>query len=303
VTGDTPITPAGSLTPVNKDLLTYWDPALDPIDPNLLSISGPAGAIPIKTSPNPCPRSYCASLSTLGPLTLNVPSNDTVTMSFNSISGTPLPPATLSANPLQGTPATIQTQVANLNYAPQPGCVTRDVAKAPVTSCTGTVSISDSLTASSVATPPPPGRINIDVQALAGFSKTSPSAPTSVFGMIASTCSGSSCHSAGGTGAGVTFWTYTPPAVPGDQTAIAAAIAATYSSIQCGSKNPPSTGACQNDLISSPTPANSHFYTALCGSGSQLSSGMSGLIGIYGTPTSPQCQLIYQWILEGALND
>jgi predicted CxxxxCH...CXXCH cytochrome family protein len=234
----------------------------------------------------------------LGPgLTLNVPSNDAVTLSFDSIPPGALAAGTLSANPLQGTPGSILTQVMTLNYAPQPGCVTIDVTNAPVASCGGTVALADSLTASSVTTPPAPGRINIDVQALASFGKTSSSAPTSVFGIIASTCTGSSCHSAGGTG--TTAWTYTP-AVSGDPVAIAA----THSSIQCGHKIPATaSGTCQNDLISAPpVPTNSHFYTALCGTAPQLVSTMSS-VSFYGTAASQQCQIIYQWILEGGLND
>jgi hypothetical protein len=221
-------------------------------------------------------------------------------MTFDSIPPGALPSQTLSANPLQGTPATIQSQVASLNYAPLPGCVTLDVTKAAVTSCTGRVSISDSLTASSVPTPPAAGTIHIDVQALASFGKTSSSAPTSVFGIISSTCSGAACHSAGGTGS--TFWSYTP-AVPGDQAATTAAIAATFASIQCGSKNPPNTGTCQHDLISAPTPASSDFYTAVCGTAAPPLVATMSSVSFYGQPTSPQCQIIYQWILEGAPND
>jgi hypothetical protein len=287
--GDTPIMLAGTLSAATANLLTYWDPALDPIDPTSLSISTPPGGIAINAAATPCPRTNCASLSTLRTdLTLNVPASEVVTLTFDSVPAGALPANTLSANPLQGTPTNLLSQVMALNYAPKPGCVTLDVMSAAVTSatCTGTLALSDSVTSNS-APNNPLGHVNIDVQALASFGKHSTAAPMSVFDIVGNSCAGSSCHSPSGTG--TTVWTYTP----GDG-------AATYSSIQCGTKV---TGVCQNDLISAPDATNSRFYNSVCGTTTPPLVATMNTVPFYGHPTSQQCQIIYQWILEGALND
>jgi hypothetical protein len=144
----------------------------------------------------------------------------------------------------------------------------------------------------------------LNIQALTSFTRSTASQTQPIFGTpakngnpavtgIMASCSGSTCHS--GTG---NVWTY----VPGDSQT-------TYNNI-CNSGSGAGTthncanpvkDASNNAIIVPGAPESSIFYTAACTTG--FGTGPSRMITAFPSPAATQCQIIYQWILEGAAND
>jgi hypothetical protein len=272
-TGNAAITPAGSLSVNPASFVAYWSPsAFNSANFSSGTIAIPASAVAIDSAP-------AMALGGLqSALTLNVPSSAAVTLAFGALSsGT----GSLSANPLSGTSASLLSQVGALTYAPPSGFVTCDLnghdLATGATACSSLVSFTDTLSSSGYADSN--SSVSIDVQALTSFSRTDNSAPSqqtvysilSTPGLGGNTCSNSSCHASGGSGSG--FWTYS--ADPN----------ATYTSIQ------------GSGLILSGNPGSSLFYTAPC------EGALAPTMPQVFDPTSAQCQILFQWILEGAPND
>ena len=210
-------------------------------------------------------------LGLLGSLTMNVP---TLELKFTNFSGGSLTP---SAD-LTGTPAQITTQIQSLAFLPPtPVYATCDINR---NNCTPAASFNDTL--SSGGTDKGPAAVTVNIQALTAYNTASTRQPTllTVFGILSqpggagtsnpgTSCSNSTCHgSSTGTGAGIWLWTGTA--------------ASTYTNFKY--------------LVVAGDPASSLFYTAPC-------QGSDAAMGNVFAESSLQCQIIYQWILEGGLQN
>lgn len=280
-TGTVAVMLAGSLTPSSATLTAFWDPTVNANSTGYLT--GVSGGLPISPSAAPSPS---ASLSVLNnSLVVNVPSTFDVKLTL-----TALTTGTLSSTVLSGTsPANFATLVAALRFGPQANCVNLDLNGNAIPAgsgvCTPIASFKDTLTSSQVPAPTPPasdtGTVTINVQALTSFNQASLRSPSqpSVFailsenGLTAQSCSSSSCHSSTSSGTGV-VWKYTAGS-PG----------ATFTSI-IGDAN----------LVPG-DPENSEFYTAPCKAALD-----PAMPKVFAT-NSAECQIIYQWILEGAASN
>ena len=231
----------------------------------------PAPAAPISSLSSPS-----LSMTSLNSaLNLDAPTFD---LAFSNLSGGSLRLTGNSITDLLGTAAQITTQVDGLLFLPptvSPNC---DLNNANCVTAVATVN--DTLTYAGTTKPVPAATTTINIQALTSFSKSSNAKPgqQSIYAILSQpgstnqSCANSGCHLKGG-GGGTSVWSYTT----GDP-------AATYTSIL-------------NALVlSAGDPANSAFYTAPC---------INGAIGmpIVFAETTTQCQILYQWILEGAQNN
>ena len=255
----------------NATITGYLNPALNTANYSAGTIFvPPAPAVPISSLSSP--SLSVASLN--GSLNLDAPSFD---LSFTNFSGGSLQ---ISGNPitdLTGTAAQITSQVNSLLFLPPTVTPNCDLNNA---SCgTAAATFADTL---SYAGTSKSATVTINIQALTSYSKSSNSKPgqQSIYGILSQpgltnqSCASGGCHLKNG-GGGTSIWTYTA----GDP-------AATYASIL-------------NALVLTPgKPANSAFYTAPCITG-DIPAGMP----IVFTQASSQCQIIYQWILEGAKNN
>jgi hypothetical protein len=263
--GSVSVTLLASYGVSNATITAYLSPALNPDFTTGTIFVPPAPAVPILSlSP---PSLSVASLN--GSLNLDAPS---FVLAFTNISGGSLQ---VSGNPitdLTGTPAQITSQVNSLLF--QPDAVT---ANCDLNANCGAAAaaFNDDLTFAGTTKPSPPATTTINIRALTSFSKSSNAKPgqqsiyaiMSQAGLTSQSCQ--NCHASGGDGAG--NWTY----VPNDA-------ATTYSNIQ---------GA---GLLSPGNP-NGPMWSAPC-------TGFGSMPQIF-TPGSTQCQIIYQWLQEGAQNN
>jgi hypothetical protein len=257
----------------NTTITAYLDPAANTVGPYTAGTFALPSAPAVEISLTNPPTLSMAALNSS--LTLDAPSFD---LSFTSFSGGSLQ---LSGNPttdLTGTAAQITSQVNSLLFLPPtPVSATCDLNNA---NCgTPSATFTDTLT---YASTPKAAMVTVNVQALASFSTASTAQPGQrSFYQIMSTpgdpgttnaglsCSNSACHLSGGAGSG--FWTYDPTSATNTWTSISTKI------------NPGD-------------PLSSLAYTAPC-------EGVDPSMGNVFKETSTECQIIYQWILEGAQNN
>jgi hypothetical protein len=277
-TGNSAIMLAGSLTPSSSALVAYWDPSVDAYY-SAGAVAVIPGAIPILSS---------ASLSTLtSSLVLDVPSTADVTLKLTSLST-----GTLSSTQLNGTsPSNLLSLVSGLTYTPGAHCVNLDAngnaLSAAVNGCTTVPSFQDTLSSTTVSPTPAAGTVTVNLQALASYNGAPSRAPAqkSVYSMLtengtvagttSESCATSGCHTGAGNGTAL-YWTYT-----------ASDPATTYTSIM--------------SQVVPGSPTTSPFYTAPCLPGA--AGGRTGVMVQMFDPGSAECQIIYQWILEGAPRD
>ena len=274
-TGSDQIALAESLVPSSATLTAYWDPQLNP-NYSSGAVTTVPGGLAISGSPP------AASLSTLqNSLVLNIASTDDVTLDLSNLTA-----GSLSSLHLPGTsPANLLSQVANLSYQPPAGCLTADInGSASVTGCGNGVSaltFKDQLSSTKVNPTPAAGTVKVNIQALASFSQTSNATPSqpSVFAVLntaptaagndGKTCGSASCHASGSGN----VWDYSANA------------STTY------------TNVINAGLVTPGDPSSSLFYTTPC------INGVPPTMHKEFDETSQQCQVIYQWILEGGANN
>jgi hypothetical protein len=250
----------------NATITAYLNPALNTGNYSAGTIYvPPAPAVPISSVSSP--TLTMASLN--GALNLDAPSFD---LAFTNFSGGSLQISGNTITDLTGTAAQITSQVNSLLFVPPVVTVNCDLNGA---NCgTAAATFTDTL---SYASTPKSATVTVNIQALTSFSTSSHAAPSqqSIYaimsqpGLTGQSCSNGSCHASGGAGAG--NWTYAPNDA-----------ATTYSNIQ---------GA---GLLSPGNP-NGALYNAPC-------TGFGAMPQIF-TPASSQCQILYQWLLEGAKNN
>jgi mono/diheme cytochrome c family protein len=202
-----------------------------------------------------------------GTLNLDAPSFD---LAFTNFSGGSLQ---LSTNPgvqitdLTGTPTGITNQVNLLQFLPPtltPNCDVKG-------NCgTAAASFNAALTYAGTTKPIPPAIMTINIQALTSFSTSPNSKPgqQSIYAIMSQpgSCGDSGCHLSGG-GGGDGFWAYV--------------------------MNDPATTYANIKHLLTPGDPTGIVYTAPC------ISGFGTMTQIFAQSTS-QCQIFYQWILEGA---
>lgn len=251
-------------------ITAYLNPALNTGNYSAGTIFVPAlPVVPISSLSSP--SLSAASLN--GSLNLDAPSFD---LAFTNFSGGSLQISGNTITDLTGTAAQITSQVNSLLFLPPTVTPNCDLNNA---NCgTAVATFTDTL---SYAGTPKSASVTVNIQALTSFSTSSNAKPgqQSIYaimsqpGLTAQSCSNGSCHASGGAGAG--NWTY----VPND-------VAMTYSNVQTAGYLIPSTAG---------DPTTSAFYSAPC-------TGFGAMPQIF-TPASAQCQIIYQWILEGGQNN
>ena len=224
-------------------------------------IAGPSSQIALSAATSPPTAALGASLKT--PLTNSlsgVPTSDSGTLVF----GTPSL-GSLSPTSFTGTASALPADLSTLTYsAPTPsGTVSSVLLTCDINgSCTGpAVTSTTQLTFGSNAKS---GQLSIHVNALASFSSGS----GSVYAVMTASCA--SCHESG---TGTPAWTYTSG---GTQ----AAIDATFGSFSA--------------RLTPGSPTSSAAYNAPCVAG-DAPAGMGQIF----LPSSSQCHMLYQWILEG----
>jgi hypothetical protein len=254
----------------NATITAYLNPALNTNFTTGTIFVPSAPAVPISSLSSP--SLSVASLN--GALNLDAPSFD---LAFTNLSGGSLQ---VSGNPitdLTGTPAQITSQVTSLLFLPSTvsaNCDLNGNCGAPA------ATFNDTLTFGGTTKPNPPATTTINIQALTSFSKTSVAKPgqQSIYAIMSQPgnapssggqrCADSGCHASGGAGSG--DWTYTP----NDP-------ASTYASIR---------------FLLSPGDPTGTVYSVPC------LNGFGAMPQIF-TPDSPQCQILYQWLQEGAQNN
>jgi hypothetical protein len=227
----------------------------------------PAPAMPISSLSSP--SLSVASLNNV--LNLDAPSFD---LAFTNLSGGSLQVSGNLITDLTGTAAQITSQVSSLLFVPSsvtPNCDLNGNCGAAA------ASFNDTLTYAGTTKPNPAAITTVNIRALTSFSRSSNAAPgqLSMYGVMSQpgstsqSCSNGSCHASGGAGAGA--WTY----VPNDA-------ATTHTEI--------------SSYVSAGDPAGSMAYIAPCVSG-------FGTMPQIFAASSTECQIIYQWILEGGQNN
>ncbi|HUI60563.1 MAG TPA: hypothetical protein VLX90_10085, partial [Steroidobacteraceae bacterium] len=288
-TGSDQIALALSLVPSSATPTAYWDPQLNP-NYSAGAVALVPGGLPITSTavpPSSGSAPYKVSLSSLqNSLTLNVPSSADVKLTLANLTTGSLSSLVLSGS----SPANLLSQVANLTYTPPAGCVTADITGAALSGdCpAATITFTDQLSSTTVTPTPAAGTVKLTIQALTSFSQTSTGAPAqpSIYAILSTsptatgndgkTCSASGCHAVGSGH----VWEYTPSSTAGY-------INTTYNSLI--------------SLVSPGDPQGSLFYTVPCRDGSGLPAPNN--MAKEFDETSQQCQVIYQWIMEGAPND
>jgi hypothetical protein len=239
----------------------YFDPGINP--------SSTAGFIPVPGAPAlgmtsaSSPSFSLAALNTA--LSLDAP---TLTLSFSGLGSASLLEA---GNPLttalSGDQAAIVNQVNQLAYAPAtpvvPNCNLNGA-------CTAGITFADELTFGT----PKDSIVTIDFQALTSFNTASLSGLTNFYSIMKEGGSCASCHT---TGEGAGAWTFVDnPPTPANNSLGAQA---TFNNIQ--------------RFFTPGDPTGSILYNAPCVTG-------FGDMPVIFSETSHECQVIYQWILEGA---
>lgn len=259
----------GSTTP----LLVYYDPKLNPDNASGIDLALPSAGQAI-TGSGPA-----ASLTALkDDLSIDEPANAQVGL---TVSVAPASRGTLSATQLNGTSvADLKNQIAtSLRFIPNPAagnhCVDLDIlgeSLAPSAGgCANAALLSNQL--SSGGSTSTPKQAPIEIQALASYNQTaSGSSQPSVFGILnqGGSCASSGCHLSTSHSALVNWLVTTGDA------------SATYTSAKTN--------------ITPGSPSASTFYTAAC------ISGFNTMARVF-NPNSPQCHILYQWVLEGAANN
>jgi hypothetical protein len=273
--GSASVTLATALSASAATFLGYWAPTDANYGMGGFSFTFPSGALAINPSASP-PGMSMSGLNSY--INVNAPS---VTLSLGALSDG----GAFNTPTLTGSSTTLPPQIHQLTYEPGGSFVTCDITGIDLStgnSCTAGQSTSGvafpytltdngtSATANSTGT--------INIRALTSFQS---GGVNSIFSILGSTCTGSGCHSSGGTG--TNRWTYTT----GDASA-------TFSSIASGIDH--NNGS--NKLVNAGQPASSAFYTATC-MGTDSANGMPQQFAT----TSSQCQILYQWILEGGQLD
>jgi hypothetical protein len=317
----------------------YWAPCLNPQqdDPNgtvarcpatpLTNTFStfPAGSVPIQSA-QPRTTAPFASMNVLNNTLIlgGAAANTALSLTFDSTFG-----GFLSPNSASGTPATLAAAVAGVNYTPpseyknntlQGPFVTSDINGEDL--ATGAVAPTlTPFTYTLTAGPQPPAQTfacnssfstgtsscaqsSVEVRALSSFSRSSGGQPASVFSILTATCATGGCHDDPGATTPnkwkVVNSTTTPDSL------------GTFNSI-CNSTSPASTAATScatpataavpamstpQNIIVPGDPDRSLFYTAAC-----LGKGNTPAMPNQFPPSDARCQIIYQWILEGAAND
>ncbi|HEV2443194.1 MAG TPA: hypothetical protein VGT07_11780 [Steroidobacteraceae bacterium] len=278
-TGNAAIAPAGSLSVNPASLVAYWSPsAFNPSNSTSGTIAIPPSAVAINAGP-------AMSLGSLqSDVTLNVPSSLTVNLAFGALaSGT----GSLSSSSLSGNPSSLDSQIGTLTYAPPSAFVTCDLNGDDLSTgtgtCTNSVSFTDTLSASGYANSG--STVSIDVQALTSFSRSDHRAPSqlNIYSGVLATCNSSGCHASGG-GGGTAIWSYDSGSEGNTYTSIIDAV-----------------GSGSTNVVVPGSPNASQFYLAPCTSTDTAAQGL-GMYQVF-TTNSAQCQILFQWILEGAPND
>ena len=277
--GNSVIAPAGSLSVNPASFVAYWSPsAFNASNSTSGTIAIPPSALAINSGP-------AMALGGLqNDLTLNVPGSTTVTLAFGALpSGT----GSLSANPLSGNPSSLGGQVASLTYGPPSGFVTCDVNGKDLatggSTCSSSVSFTDTLSASGYATSN--STVSIDVQALTSFSRSDQRAPSQldIYSGVLASCNSAGCH-ASGQGGGTAIWSYYSGSESNTYNSIINAI-----------------GSGSTNIVIPGSPGSSQLYLAPCTSTDTAAQGL-GMSQVF-LPNSSACQVLFQWILEGAPND
>ena len=267
--GTVPVALLTGLSATPASFLGYWNPAANASYGGVFT-PPPSG---LAMQPSLSLSALNAAISVDAPaatLTLTAPSDG----------------GSLSGSTLVGSASGLAAQVNTLTYAPCGNFVTQDINGNDVTSSirllqleppcaiplaggvTFAYSLSDvSQSQSSVGT--------INIRALSSFQQGA----SSVNGTLGASCSSSSCHGA------PIFWQY-------DSTSANS----TYTSISTGRD---SFGAA---LVKPGQPAQSAFYTAPCLGTDTSGTALQGMSQIF-QPGSSECQILYQWMLEGGQND
>jgi hypothetical protein len=251
------------------------------------------------------------------------PANTPLSLTFDATFGGFLSPSSVS-----GSPSTLPAAVAGIGYTPpsefknntlQGPFVTSDINGKDL--ATGTVAPTlTSFTYTLTAGPQPPAQTfncnssfstgassctqsSVEIRALSSFNRATGGQPQSVFSILTATCATSGCHDDAG------------PATPNSWKVVNSSTTpdglGTYNSI-CNSTSPASTATTScatpataavpamstpQNIIIPGDPDRSLFYTAAC-----LGKGNAGMANQF-PPSDARCQIIYQWILEGAAND
>ena len=269
--GSVQVTLLTGLTATPALFLGYWDPTANP---NYGGVFTP----PVTGSP----MRPTLSLSALdGAIGVNAPSA-TLTLAPPSDGGS------LSSTTFTGSASSLMTQLGLLTYGPCGSFVTQDVNGLDTTSSilltqleppcalplaggvTFAYTLSDGSQSQSSS-----GTINI--RALSSFQQT----PSQVYGTLGTNCSNAGCHG----GPAVVFWRYD-----------ATSANSTYTTISTGHDN---FGAL---LVKPGQPSQSAFYTAPCLGTDAAGGPLFGMVQVF-QQTASQCQILYQWILEGGQNN
>ena len=292
--GTTTVGLSGSLNPSSTPIIAYYDPALNPNNPNGIDLTIPTGGQPIHHVLPTDTTDPFVSLRTLqNNMTLGVPANAAVTLTL-SLTPATASRGTLSATVLNGTSvADLRNQISALQFAPTAAaashCVNLDALGSSLGSgvgvCPSTADISNQLTSPSDTSTPTTGVAPVTVRALASFSQAASPSQESIYAIMTETnsCATSGCHLSGHLGTGAT-WSVTPNPNDGSTTYLDN----TYTSAT-------TTQVSGTPLVVPGNPLGSLLYTAPCRDG-YLSPNMVQLYAI----TAPQCHILYQWILEGA---
>jgi hypothetical protein len=331
------VTPT-SLKIQNATVVMYWAPCLNPqqFDPsgsvarcpatpltNTFS-TFPAGSVAIQSA-QPRTTPPFASLNVLNSTLIlgGAPANTPLALTFDATFGGFLAPSSVS-----GTPVSLPAAVAGIGYTPpsefknntlQGPFVTSDINGRDL--ATGAVAPAlTSFTYTLTAGPQPPtqtfncnssfsagasscSQSTVEIRALSSFDRAAGGQPQSVFAILTATCATGGCHDDAGA-ATPNSWKVVNSSTTPDALG-------TYNSI-CNSTSPASTASTScatpatatvpamsppQNIVIPGDPDRSLFYTAAC-----LGKGNAGMPNQF-PPTDARCQIIYQWILEGAAND
>jgi len=265
---------SGNLQGSTAPLLVYYDPTLNPDNAGGADLALPSSGQPITG-----PSAPAATLTALKDnLSIGVPADAQVSL---TVSVAPTSRGTLSTTQLNGTSvADLRNQIAtSLMFIPNPAaanhCVDLDILGQSLASsaggCANAALLSNQL--SSGGNTSTQLQAPVQVQALASYNQTaSGSSQPSVFGILtqSGSCASAGCHLSTNH-SGLVNWLVTT-----------ADAGATYTSAKTN--------------ITSGSPSASSFYTAAC------ISGFNTMARVF-NPNSPQCHILYQWVLEGAANN
>ncbi len=269
--GSTQVTLLTGLSATPASFLGYWNPAANSNYDGRV-FTPPVTGLPMQPSLSLSALNSAISFDApTGMLTLAAPSDG----------------GSLSSYTLTGSASGLSTQVSMLTYGPCGNFVTQDINGNDTASSillaqleppcaiplAGGVTFAYTLSGGGQSANSS-GTVNI--RALSSFQQTA----SSVYATLGASCASSSCH-----GGGVIFWQYN-----------ATSANSTYASISTGHDN------FRAPLVEPGKPAQSVFYTAPCLGTDTSGAALQGMPQIF-QPTASECQILYQWILEGGQND